>query len=210
MAVKIKICGITSLADAWAAHDAGADAMGLVFYPGSPRAVTPQQVAQWRGDLPPFMTVVGLFVNATAQWIASTTALCSLDRIQLHGDESPAQCRAWGARAIRAIRVAEAADLHDLARWPVGALLLDAKIKGSYGGTGACFDWQLLGQAELPKPWILAGGLDPDNVEAAVRQVQPYGVDVSSGVESAPGKKDHNKMHRFVAAVRRAQDGAGL
>ncbi|MEG3637721.1 phosphoribosylanthranilate isomerase [Magnetococcus sp. PR-3] len=209
MSVKIKICGITNPADGWAAHEAGADAIGLVFYAKSPRAVTAEQVAQWRHDLPPFVSVVGLFVNAAPQAVVRTLELCALDRIQLHGDEAPTHCRPYGARAIRAIRVAQASDLLGLDRWPVGALLLDAKVKGAYGGTGESFDWQLLRETKLPRPLILAGGLNPDNVEAAVRSVQPHGVDVSSGVESAPGLKDLDKMHRFVAAVRRGQKDAG-
>nr|CRH06203.1 N-(5'-phosphoribosyl)anthranilate isomerase [Candidatus Magnetococcus massalia] len=204
MATKIKICGITRPEDGWAAHEAGADALGMVFYAKSSRAVTAEQVAQWRGELPPLVTVVGLFVNADPDTVRRTIEMCALDRVQLHGDETPEGAAQFGARSFKALRVAEAGDLSAAETYSGCGLLLDAKVKGAYGGTGASFDWSLLSSWQSPKPLLLAGGLNPDNVADAVRQVRPYGVDVSSGVEASPGIKDVVKMQRFCAEVRRA------
>ncbi|OSM05266.1 phosphoribosylanthranilate isomerase [Magnetofaba australis] len=204
MALAIKICGVTTLEDAWMVQDAGADALGLVFYKKSSRYVAPETVAQWAGRMPPLLTVVGLFVNASLEEIRRAEFLCGLDRIQLHGDEAPEFCQAVGPRAIKAARVAQADDLLGLNRYPARALLLDAKVDGAYGGTGHAFDWDILRRFEPDAPLILAGGLNPDNVAEAVRRVQPHGVDVSSGVEAAPGRKDAEKTRRFVENARAA------
>lgn len=199
---RIKICGFTERASLEVAIRAGVDAIGLVFYPLSPRAVTPEEAAVLTENLPPFVTITGLFVNASRAEIETCCRHCRLDLIQLHGDESPEACLGLPRRVIKAIRVATSSDLIGLARYPVSGLLLDAKVKGVYGGSGNAFDWSLLSSYHAPAPLILAGGLDPDNVAEAVRQVRPYAVDVSSGVESAPGQKDPDRIVRFVQEVR--------
>ncbi|MEO5345537.1 MAG: phosphoribosylanthranilate isomerase [Magnetococcus sp. YQC-9] len=208
MTPRVKICGITRIEDALAACDAGADALGFVFFARSKRFVTPKQAAMIVARLPPFVTVTGLFVNASREEILSTAAVCRLDLIQLHGDEPPKACRDLPGRVIKGVRVATAGDLVGLERYPVHGLLLDAKVANQFGGTGHAFDWSILQGYRLSLPLILAGGLHPDNVAEAVWRVRPYAVDVSSGVESAPGIKDTEKMVRFIRQVRRvALDG---
>jgi phosphoribosylanthranilate isomerase len=202
--VRIKICGFTNKEDLQVAIQAGVDAIGLVFYPPSPRSVTLEQGAQLVADLPPFVTVTGLFVNASREEIATACALCKLDIIQLHGDETPKDCLDLPRRVIKAARILTQEDFNGLDKYPVSGLLLDAKIKGLYGGSGESFDWSLLSSYHAPAPLILAGGLNPDNVAQAVSQVQPYGVDVSTGVESTPGKKDQTKIIRFIQEVKQA------
>lgn len=217
---RIKVCGITRRQDAEAALVAGADALGFLFYPGSPRYITPAAAAAIATDLPPFLTLVGLFVNASHADIMQTLALGFLNSVQLHGDESPAYCQhlrdqtGGGVRnpaILKAIRVATAQDLHGLDHWPVQAILLDAKVESQYGGTGQSFDWSLLHSwphlfptKTTPLPMILAGGLTPDTVGTAVRQVRPYAVDVSSGVEISPGIKCADKINKFIQQVRQA------
>ncbi|MBF0212777.1 MAG: phosphoribosylanthranilate isomerase [Magnetococcales bacterium] len=201
---RVKICGITNGEDALAAVEAGADALGFVFYARSRRYVEPETVARILELLPPFVTVTGLFVNAGRDRIRATNAICRLDAIQLHGDEAPGECRGLPGRVIKAIRVGALEDLSGLERYPVQALLLDAKVADHYGGSGCAFDWSLISAYHPHVPLILAGGLHPDNVAAAVRQVRPYAVDVSSGVERAPGVKDHEKMAQFVRRVHQA------
>ncbi|MBF0284766.1 MAG: phosphoribosylanthranilate isomerase [Magnetococcales bacterium] len=202
MLPKIKICGITRVEDGLAAAHAGADALGLVFHPPSPRHVTPQQAATIARAMPPFVVLVGLFVDPTAESVRQTLEQCPLDRIQLHGDESPEFCAAMPRPVIKAIRVGGPEDLQNLDRFPVAALLLDAKSPGKVGGTGQRFDWNLLAEWSPPRPLILAGGLSPDNVAEAVARVRPYAVDVSSGVESAPGLKDPERIARFIRQTR--------
>ncbi len=199
---RIKVCGFTRKEDILFAIQAGVDAIGLVFYPPSPRSVTLEQAEELTEGLPPFVTLTGLFVNATPQEIESCYKRCRLDLIQLHGDESPQDCTALPRRVIKAIRVASKEDLLHLDRYPVEALLLDAKTQGVYGGSGKSFDWSLLASYRSPAPLILAGGLCPDNVAQAIHQVKPYAVDVSSGVESEPGIKDPAKVIRFIREVR--------
>ncbi|MBF0429179.1 MAG: phosphoribosylanthranilate isomerase [Magnetococcales bacterium] len=201
---RIKICGITNVEDAQAAVEAGADALGFVFYSRSKRYVTPGDVAKILKDIPPFITITGLFVNSSREEILTIASSCRLDVIQLHGDETPGECRRLPGRVIKAIRVAGPKDLHGLERFPVNALLLDAKVQDHYGGSGCLFDWSLLANFNPAVPLILAGGLNPDNVTMAVQQVHPYAVDVSSGVESSPGIKDHKKMVQFIRCVRQA------
>ncbi len=201
---RIKICGITNVQDALAAVDAGADALGFVFYSRSKRYITQAQVVKIVATLPPFISITGLFVNAGREEICQTVANCRLDVIQLHGDEAPGVCRGLPGRVIKAVRVANEKDLHGLERYPVNALLLDAKVEDHFGGTGCQFDWNLLTKYRVALPIILAGGLTPDNVTQAVRLVRPYAVDVSSGVESAPGVKDRDKMVQFIRRVRQA------
>ncbi|OEU73071.1 MAG: N-(5'-phosphoribosyl)anthranilate isomerase [Desulfuromonadales bacterium C00003093] len=201
---RVKICGITNVEDALQAVEAGADALGFVFYHRSPRFVTPREVQKIIAELPPFVTTVGLFVNEPLPRIRRTMAAARLDVVQLHGDESPEDCLIEPLRVIKALRIKDAASLEGAARYQVSALLLDAWSDEHYGGTGLSFDWQLVRRLTGKRPLILAGGLTPENVVAAVRQVKPYAVDVSSGVEAAPGKKDHRKVAEFICRVRNA------
>ncbi len=201
---KIKICGITNLEDAMQAVEAGADALGFVFYARSPRYVTPAQVQKIVSELPPFVTKVGLFVNEPAQRIARSMAEARLDVVQLHGDERPVDCLLEPLPVIKALRVKDAASLAGAGQYQVSALLLDAWCDEHYGGTGKSFDWNLAKQLTGRRPLILAGGLKPENVSDAVRLVKPYAVDVSSGVEATPGKKDHSKVAEFICRVRNA------
>ena len=201
---RVKICGITNVEDALQAVEAGADALGFVFYHRSPRFVTPREVQKIIAELPPFVTTVGLFVNEPLPRIRRTMAAARLDVVQLHGDESPEDCLIEPLRVIKALRIKDAASLEGAARYQVSALLLDAWSDEHYGGTGLSFDWQLVRRLTGKRPLILAGGLTPENVVAAVRQVKPYAVDVSSGVEAAPGKKDHQKVAEFICRVRNA------
>ncbi|MBF0379560.1 MAG: phosphoribosylanthranilate isomerase [Magnetococcales bacterium] len=203
-AVRIKICGFTHKDDLKIAIQAGVDAIGLVFYPPSPRSVTIEQGAQLVADLPPFVTITGLFVNASPGTISQACEQCKLDIIQLHGDESPDDCLNLPRRVIKAHRIETNEDFIGLDKYRVSGLLLDAKVKGLYGGSGESFDWSLLSSYHAPAPLILAGGLNPDNVAEAIEQVNPYGVDVSSGVESTPGRKDASKIIRFIQEVKQA------
>ncbi|MBF0626701.1 MAG: phosphoribosylanthranilate isomerase [Magnetococcales bacterium] len=204
MIPRIKICGITRLEDALAAVEAGADALGFVFYERSKRYIDPREVARILDAIPPFITITGLFVNAGRDAIRATASVCRLDVIQLHGDEAPGACRGLPGRVIKAVRVGGPEDLMGLERFPVQGLLLDAKVADHYGGSGQMFDWSLISGYRCALPMILAGGLNPDNVVSAVRQVRPYAVDVSSGVEVMPGVKDPEKMAQFVRRVRQA------
>ncbi len=207
MALRIKICGITREEDALAAVDAGADALGFVFVPGTPRFIEPGRAAAIVRGLPPFVSRVGLFVNAAPELIEATLAEVGLDTVQLHGDEAPEVGRSLlrRVRVIQAFRVQGPETLHRLPehRESTHAWLLDAYVPGASGGTGARFDWTLAVQArDLGHPLILAGGLKPENIADAVHQVRPFAVDVSSGVESAPGRKDPEKVRQLIAAAR--------
>ena len=195
---KVKICGITSLDDALMAVQAGADALGLVFFEKSPRHVEPEQAAAIIAGLPPLVQVVGLFVNAPLDLVNATADRCGLDIIQLHGEESPAYCESVRRRVMKAFRVRGMESLAAMADYRVAGYLLDAYSPNSYGGTGECFDWDCAVAARGRGPIILAGGLDPDNVASAVSRVAPFAVDVSSGVESVPGRKDPEKVLKFI------------
>jgi len=198
---RIKICGITRKQDALAAAELGADALGFVFYESSPRYIAPADAATIIGALPPFITAVGLFVNASQNAINEALAACPLDILQLHGDESPEFCAAQARRVVKAVPVEKADDLSRAADFDC-AILLDASApQGVYGGTGSSFNWELLEGFEHAHPVTLAGGLDAENVAAALRVRQFYGVDVSSGVEASPGIKDAEKMRRFIASA---------
>jgi len=207
MRTRVKICGITRPEDGREAARLGADAIGLVFYPPSPRAVTPERAAAIVRELPPFVTTVGLFVNADAETIAAAVATAGLDLLQFHGDESPADCVGHGRPWIKALRMAPGLDVAAAARRYAGArgILLDAYRPGMPGGTGETFDWERI-PADLDLPLILAGGLDPANVGEAVRRVRPWAVDVSGGVEAQKGIKDATKMAAFIDEVRRVDD----
>jgi phosphoribosylanthranilate isomerase len=206
MHVRSKICGITRVEDALAAVAAGADAIGLVFYAKSPRAVSPEQAAAIVQALPPFVTSVGLFVNMPRDQLQALLRQVPLDLLQFHGDESPADCEGYGRPYIKALRVRPDEDLAATIANYSGArgILLDTFVEGVPGGTGATFDWSLV-PSDIAKPIILAGGLEASNVAAAIRQVRPYAVDVSGGVEASKGIKDANKIRVFVQAVHGAQ-----
>ena len=206
MRVRTKICGITRLEDAQAAVDLGADALGFVFWPNSPRFIEPAHAAAIIGRLPPFVTAVGLFVDPCANTVvAALDAGCEL--LQFHGDESPADCARYNRAWIKAIRVAPTTDLRAAALRYAGArgLLLDAFVDGVPGGTGSRFDWTLIPH-DLALPVVLAGGLTPENVGDAIRAVRPYAVDVSGGVEAAKGIKDRARMAAFIEGVRRVSE----
>jgi phosphoribosylanthranilate isomerase len=203
MSVKVKICGITSVADGQAAAAAGADMIGLMFYERSPRHLSLAAAAEIARALPPFVVKVGVFVNPPADLVLRAIGECGVSLLQFHGEETPEFCTQFGAMSMKAFRVRDAGSLAALPRYQTDAWLLDAFSPDAHGGTGAKFNWDLAIEAmELGRPIFLAGGLTPENVAEAVRTVQPYGVDVSSGVESAPGKKDHAKVRAFVQAAK--------
>lgn len=203
MAVRVKICGITRLDDLRAACDAGADALGFVFYARSPRHLLIEQASALVAALPPFVTSVGLFVDAEPVFVRQVLKDVPLDLLQFHGNESPDACRGFGRPYLKAVRVRPgtdllkyAADYHDAL-----GLLLDAYVPDVPGGTGERFDWSLI-PAHFPKPVVLSGGLTPENVAEAVRRVKPWAVDVSSGVEAGPGIKDAAKVVAFIENAR--------
>ena len=201
---RVKICGITSAEDALAAVEAGADALGFVFVPGTPRLVHPETAERIVAGLPPFVTAVGVFVDQPLEEVLRIAARCNLQAVQLHGDEPEAFSRRIPLKVIKAVRVREAPDLRPIGTYPAHAFLLDAFVEGQAGGTGTPISWDLAVQAKGHAPIILSGGLRPETVGLAVRRVRPYGVDVSSGVEMRPGRKDHQKVREFIAAVRQA------
>ena len=202
---RIKICGITQVDSALAAANAGADAIGLVFYAGSSRAVSAAQAAAICAALPPFVSTIGLFVDAAADEINAVLKTVPLSALQFHGDEAPDFCARFARPYLKALRMRPDLDLFAATEQFAGAsaLLLDTYRAGVAGGTGEVFDWERVPR-ELASRIVLAGGLNPDNVAQAVARVRPYAVDVSGGVESAPGVKDVARIHSFVAAVRRA------
>jgi phosphoribosylanthranilate isomerase len=195
--VKVKICGITNLDDALAAVDFGADAVGFVFFKDSPRCISHEEARSIVKKLPPFLTTVGVFVDNSPDEIERVMRYVSLDIAQLHGHESPDACMLSG-RVIKAIRVKELSDLEPLRKYRVSAFLLDTYTREYFGGTGQIFNWDIAVDAKQFGKIILAGGLNPDNVEKAVRWVRPYAVDVSSGVEAEKGRKDHRKLKLFI------------
>ncbi|UVL68326.1 phosphoribosylanthranilate isomerase [Pseudomonas sp. B21-031] len=203
--VRSKICGITRIEDALAAAEAGADAIGFVFYAKSPRAVDVRQARAIIAELPPFVTTVGLFVNASRCELNEILEVVPLDLLQFHGDETPQDCEGFHRPWIKALRVRPGDDLEAACRLYAGArgILLDTYVPGVPGGTGEAFDWSLV-PARLSKPIILAGGLDAQNVDRAIAQVRPYAVDVSGGVEQAKGIKDAAKIEAFMRAVKQA------
>lgn len=206
MRTRIKICGLTRESDVDAAVAAGADALGFVFYPKSPRFVTPARAAELARRVPPFVSITALFVNAAPQEIAVVLAQVPVSLLQFHGDETETACKHWQRPYLRAARVRPGMDLlqYALGFSSAQGLLLDAFVDG-YGGGGETFDWSLIPPA-LPRPLVLSGGLTPENVGEAIRAVRPVAVDVSSGVEASKGIKDAVKMAAFVAAVRAADE----
>ncbi|MFQ5465301.1 MAG: phosphoribosylanthranilate isomerase [Thermodesulfobacteriota bacterium] len=202
--LRIKICGITSLDDALAAAGSGADALGFVFYGKSPRYVDPEKAGEIIGRLPPLVTTVGVFVDEPADRVNEIIKTARLDAAQLHGDETPEECLRVEARVIKALRVRGPEVIERMAGYDVAAFLLDAFREDAPGGTGETFDWAIAARAAGRGRVILSGGLTPDNVAGAARKVRPYGVDVSSGVELAPGRKDHERVRRFIEEARAA------
>ena len=203
MSTRVKICGITSRDDALAAIEAGADALGLNFFEKSPRRLTIPAAAEISRQLPPLVMRVGVFVNAPEELVTRAIGECGLSFLQFHGEEPPEFCTQFGLMSMKAFRIKDAGTLLELPKYQTDAYLLDAFLPEARGGTGEKFNWDLAIQAQkLGKPVFLAGGLTPENVADAVRQVHPFGVDVASGVESAPGKKDRQKVRDFIAAVR--------
>ena len=200
--VKVKICGITNLEDALMVVEAGADALGFVFFRGSPRFISPEQATAIIRRLSPFVHTVGLFVNEGLATVNAVADQCGLDLVQLHGEEPPDYCAAVKRRIIKAFRVKDASSLNEIKNYRVAAFLLDAWSPGAHGGTGTTFNWELAARASASHRIILAGGLTPDNVAEAIAAVNPYAVDVSSGVESAPGKKDAGLVGRFIRSCR--------
>ena len=200
-AVKIKVCGLTDPSEAKAVAEAGANAIGLVFAK-SPRQIDPDRAREIVQNLPPMVQTVGVFVNESSEKIRQIIDYCGLDLVQLHGEETPETCKDLAPRAIKAWRIRTKADIQDLLPYQevVKAFLLDAWSPSAHGGTGETFDWSIAIEAKkvLSRPIILAGGLKPENIAQAVKQVRPWGVDVSSGVENAPGKKNIDLVADFI------------
>jgi phosphoribosylanthranilate isomerase len=202
--IRTKICGITNAQDALLAAALGAHALGFIFYPKSSRAVAPEAAREIIRQLPPFVLTVGVFVDEEAQTVREIARFAGLDWLQLHGRETPEYCRALGRRVIKGFRVKDRDSLTALSTYrdAVQAFLLDTYKPGVPGGTGEIFDWDLARQAQAYGPIILAGGLTADNLAQAIRVARPQAVDVASGVEAAPGKKDPEKVRAFIEAVR--------
>lgn len=203
MSTRIKICGITNVADAVAAAETGADMIGLMFYERSPRNISIATATEISLALSPFIVKVGVFVNPDEDMVMRAIGDCGVTLLQFHGEETPEFCTQFGVMSMKAFRVRDAASLDALPNYPTDAYLLDAFSPDAHGGTGAKFNWDLAIEAKKHgKPIFLAGGLTPENVAEAVRKVEPFCVDVSSGVESAPGKKDHAKVRAFIQAAK--------
>ena len=205
---RIKICGVTRIEDALCAASAGADAIGLIFYPPSPRAVTIEQATSISDVLPPFVSTVALFVNASVQEIEGVIRHLRPSILQFHGDEDAAFCTQFGVPFIKAIRVGETMRPADLLEYAdefkaARAVLLDTLAQGLYGGSGESFDWKLI-PTEMRRRVLLSGGLHPENVSGAIHLIRPWALDVSSGVEASKGVKDHAKIHKFIEEVRNA------
>jgi phosphoribosylanthranilate isomerase len=202
---RVKICGITRPEDGLAAAAAGADAIGLVFYARSPRAIDVEKARAITDVLPPFIARVGLFVNADKDFVNATLAAVPLDLLQFHGDESEQYCNSFARPYLKALRMKPGMDLAAAVKAYGSAqgILVDAWSDEQFGGTGKTFDWSLLGSAVRGERLVLAGGLHPGNVAEAVKAVRPWAVDVSSGVESAPGIKDKSKIEQFISEVQR-------
>ena len=202
MRTRVKVCGLTTPEDALDVAEAGADALGLVFYAPSPRAVDLARAQAIRAVVPPFVTVVGLFVNALPDEVERICRGVALDCLQFHGDETPAECARFGLPFIKAARIRQGFDLVQFASDydKAQGILVDAYVPGTPGGTGKTFDWAML-PVNLPCPVVLSGGLTLSNVAGAIRQVSPWAVDVSSGVEREPGRKDRMRVRRFLMAV---------
>ncbi len=204
---RVKVCGITNSEDALCAVRLGAGALGFVFYEKSPRFISPEEAGEIISQIPPFVTKMGVFVNAEADYLRKAKDIAGFDVYQFHGDETPEFCAAFGESYIKAIRVKNAESLSAVELYDTDAFLFDAYSPDAYGGTGENFSWDILSSRKLGDRFvILSGGLNSDNVRDAIRTVNPYAVDVSSGVESSPGIKDHLKLERFMEAASHGQD----
>lgn len=204
---RIKVCGITNLRDALFAAELGADALGFVFYEKSPRFVTFGKARSVADRLPPFVTKVGVFVNADMDFLARAKEEAGFDVFQLHGDETPEFCSKLGERYIKAVRVRDAGSVSEVGLYDTDCFLFDGWSPDAYGGSGTGFSWEMLDAEALSGRFvILSGGLDCENVSRAVREARPHAVDVSSGVEASPGTKDHSKLRRFMEAARNAEN----
>lgn len=202
--VRVKICGVRNLEEAEAAVAAGADALGFNFWPRSPRYIAPDAARSVVRQISSLVSATGVFVNESQQRIVEIVSEAGLNAVQLHGDETPEFCAELGSiKVIKAIRVADDFDCASINRYPVSAILLDTKVKDSYGGTGKRFDWSAAIEAKRYARIILAGGLTIENVAEAITSVNPFAIDVCSGVESEPGRKDLDKLRRFMIEVAR-------
>jgi phosphoribosylanthranilate isomerase len=201
--VKVKICGLTCIEDAVAAMEAGADALGFVFEPGR-HQVTPEQARAIIAALPPFVSIVGLFVNEDVAVVRQIAEFCWLDTLQFQGDESPDYCASFSRRVIKGFKIKDETSLERLEAYTVTAYLLDSYVPGLSGGTGRSFNWELARGLSASRPIILAGGLTPANISTAISVIKPFAVDVSSGVENESGRKDPQKMADFVRRARQA------
>lgn len=215
--IRIKMCGTTREEDVRAAVAAGVDALGFIFVASSPRRVAPEQAASLIEGLPPFITRVGVFRDADEEEIKRLVDYCGLTQLQLHGNESPAVCRrlrSWqrGLSICKAVRIGGAAEPVDCQAFhdAVDSILLDTYVKGTAGGTGRIFDWTAVASLGITRPLILAGGLHVDNVVAAIEAVRPYAIDINSGVEEAPGRKNHALLRQLVATVRSFEAAGGM
>jgi phosphoribosylanthranilate isomerase len=204
--MKVKICGITREEDAWTAVQAGADALGFIFVRASKRWIEPERARAIITGLPPGVIPVGVFVNAPRQEIGNVVETAGIRLLQLHGEESPEDASGFGVPVWKGFRVRPGFDLRSLSGYAVNGFLLDNYVAGMYGGTGRTFDWETAIAAKKYGPIILSGGITPDNVVEAMRRVAPYAIDVNSGVESAPGVKDADKIHRLFEAVRKKKE----
>lgn len=207
---RIKVCGITEPEDARVAVAAGADGLGFIFVPQSPRHIDPDMVRKITRELPPLVDAVGVFVDEEMEVVEEIMQYCCLSFIQLHGSETPEYCEKISCRVMKSFSIGTGTKNEDFAPYAeaVSGFLLDTYHKDMAGGTGLTFDWQLLEHIKPPGPFVLAGGLTPDNVGDAIRQVKPFAVDVNSGVEYQPGRKDPDKLSSFVHAVRKADEHA--
>lgn len=210
--VRVKVCGITNYQDAAMAVALGVDALGFIFAP-SPRRITPEEALEIIGDIPPFVQTVGVFVNERPDVVRRIIQLCGLDLIQFHGDESPEVCEDFMPRAIKAFRIRDRSMLSSIRAYKgkIRAMLFDTYVEERQGGTGKTFDWDVavMGKA-LGIPIILSGGLTPSNIESAISMVNPFAVDVSSGIEEQPGKKDHLLMEELMKKIRNADNKKGF
>lgn len=203
--VRVKICGVRTLEEAEASVAAGADALGFNFWPSSPRFIKPEEATRIVAALPALIHSIGVFVNEDAGRVREIYSQVNLDAVQLHGEETVQYCLdLHPARVIKAFRVGEEFDPGSVRQYPVSAVLLDAKVEGQYGGTGKRFSWELAVKAQRFAPVILAGGLTVENVAEAISFVRPFAIDVCSGVESEPGRKDLNRLREFMKEVARA------
>ena len=205
--MQVKICGITRTDDAMVAVEAGADAIGLIFYAGSKRFVNPNTAADIISNVSPYTSIVGLFVNADADYVRTVLNHCPLSQLQFHGDESPEFCSSFNRPYVKSVPVSSAVKMSEIvtAHRNARAYLFDTQVPGEHGGTGKTFDWQLMPEKNIGHR-VLAGGLDAENVAEAIRIANPDAVDVSSGVEVSPGRKDYDKLYRFIRAAKRADE----